>query len=700
MIFTVSVFNLPLRAESRNTEIATIYEAPKYGGTLRIGEARVKPSTLNPLLGTYTYARSLPLFNNLLIYDENCSLQPDLAESYETSENGLDVTFHLYENVSWHDGVEFNASDVKFTFDTIRDDPNVDSNYDYSAADINSTEVIGPFTVVIHLNEPLAAILHYLSYIPIIPKHIYEGTDLTTNPANQNPIGTGPFKFESWTPQTNLTVTANEQYFRGRPYLDSIFYRWDYTLSTELTVALENNVVDVVGGGLAGGGDIDLSKIQVLQDTTGTSVAAKEAAEYQCIWLNMSNPILQSRHVRQAIAHAINKTKIIREALYGYATPAKGPLPPSLQEWYTPNVTDYELNKTLAEELLDHEYPRAPDGWRFSLVIKALPRINSQPWEANALYIMRDDLISVGINASIEVRPVSEFGSGNFDAFFMGWIFGVLGPDDLYNIFHSAGDTNVGNYDNSTLDALLEEGRNSFNETVRKMDFIMAQEIIAQDLPQIFLWHRYIAVAHNNDFHGRFLSTPPINGRLTPYFLANFWYDPTLSGEGNCPFRIRFIDFENRTTGYRDGNSFEQIPNSTYSGADSDPQLVKIRLDTGNYTVELEGIENGTYSFELVNLALDYKHVSIVKGTIQTGQIKRYIVSVYANSSMQVVGTVPVDVYSDGKCDMKDISQVAYLFNVNYPNMKYNPICDVVFDWKIDMKDVGTVAKHFGEHYP
>jgi len=626
-------------AGSRNSEVTTVYgeneATPKYGGTLRIGESRTKPSTLNPLLDNYNSLRSLPMFSSLLIYDENGSLQPELAESYEISEDGLNVTFHLYENVSWHDGVQFNASDVKFTFDTIRYNPDVVSDWCLgNIAYISSTEVTSAFTVVIHLDEPLAAILHYLSYIPIIPKHIYEGTDLTTNPANQNPIGTGPFKFESWTPQINLTVTANEQYFRGRPYLDSIFYRWDYNQSTQLTAALENNIFDMLGGGLTSGGDVDLGEIQALQDTTGNSVAVREAAEYWSIFLNMSNPIMQNKNVRQAIAHAVNKTKITREAFYGYASTAKGMMPPSLQEWYNPDVTDYELNKTLAEELLDHDYPRAPDGWRFSLVIKALPRILLYPWEQNTLYIVRDDLISVGINASIEVAPISEFTSRNFDAFFLGWIFGVLGPDDLYDVFHSAGMAYYQDYHNSTLDALLEEGRSSFNETLRKMDFDMAQEIIAQDLPQIFLYHPSVVVACNNDFHGRFLSTPPINGRLTSYFLANIWYDRTLSGEGNCPYRVCFTDSEGRRTGFNDGMAYEDIPDSTYSGIDSDPQLVKIREPSGNYTVELVGTEDGPYKFEFANMALEYKDVWIPEGFIHENQTVPFTVRVNEDGSI------------------------------------------------------------------
>ena len=260
-----------------------------------------------------------------------------------------------------------------------------------------------------------------------------------------------------------------------------------------------------------------------------------------------------------------------------------------MSEWYNPNVTVFKFNKPLAEELLDQEYPRAPE-WRFSLPIRTF-FLDSWPWYANAMYIIRDDLRSVGIDATIEFgMSWDDVISGHFDAAFSGWLFDDLGPDDLYTIFHSGFTIggNTGNYSNPALDGLLEEGRNSLNETERKIDFDRAQEIIAENLPQVFLYHMYSAVAYNNDFHGR-ISTPPVNLQLpiTSYFLEDIWYDRTLSGKGRCPYRVCFTDSEGRRTGFHDGMAYDDIPDSTYSGIDSDPQVVKIREPAGIYTVEL-----------------------------------------------------------------------------------------------------------------
>jgi peptide/nickel transport system substrate-binding protein len=616
------------KSQSGNlNETASTYqenqETPKYGGTLRIA---TRVQTLNPLVdASYGYVFDFyPVFNGLLRYDENGTLISDLAKSYEVLEDGRTIIFHLYQNVSWHDGIEFNASDVKFTFDTIYNDPQVQSYWrDYYAYGINSTEIVNATTIVFNLIEPLGAFPFYVSFVPILPKHIYEGTDLGTNPANYNPIGTGPFKFSQWPPGgKNLTFVANENYFRGRPYLDSVIYRWGIP-ALNLINALENNLVDVIAG------CVDPSRIEELEMGTGTGVTLADAPEYWYLGFNLSNPILNNTNVRRAIAYAINKTRIVVEPWLGYATVATGPIPPSFEKWYNPNVTRYECNRTLAEQMLDQECPRNPE-WRFNLTIKSTGK--NAPWLANTAYLVRDDLRAVGINATIEFCKLMELEAFD-DAVLVGWRYDAYSPDDLYAQFHTGSIANSWNYSNSELDALLEKGRKSFNETERKIVFDQVQDIVVADLPNISLFYPYSATAFNNDFHGISIQSVFL---VTQYILENTWYDPTLSGEGNCPYRVCFIDSEGRRTGFFNGTVYQDIPNSTYTGVDSDPQLVKIRNPLGTYTVELIGIENGSYEFEFVNIALDYKKVWMKEGYIHENETITYMVRVYEDGTLKV----------------------------------------------------------------
>jgi peptide/nickel transport system substrate-binding protein len=665
---------------------------PKYGGTLRIGRSRYyTPDTLNPLISLEKfYFNYYPVFNSLLRYSENGTLLPDLAEEYEVLEDGLSYAFHISQNVSWHDGAEFNTSDIKFTFDTIYNDPEVDYRWkDYYAYGINSTEILNASTIVFHLNESLGSFPFYLPYVPILPRHIYEGTDLATNPANEEPVGTGPFKFTAWTPKTNLTVEANEGYFRGRPYLDRVTYDWDFG-NLELTDALKNNVIDLTVG-------VDPGRIDELENTIGTTVTHNEQASFSFVGLNMNNPILNNSSVRKAMAHAINRTRIVWEAYYGHATPASGPLPPSLSNWYNPNVTGYDYNQTLAEEVLDQACPRNPD-WRFDLTVKSF---GGNPWIENAAYSVVEGFRAVGINATVQFCNVwDSVYAGDFDAAIIGWAYDAFSPDDLYSLFRTGALGNWWNYSNPELDLLLDEGRSSLNDTERKTLFSEAEEMIAADLPSLFLFHSHHARGFNNDFHGG-VSEPFIQLPLTTYFLENTWYDPTLSGEGNCPMLVSFIDSLGRRTGYdaETGEAVAQIPESSYSGLDSDPQLVKISSPSGNYTIELYGTGNGSYSLEIVNLALGYKHTDLPTSNIRVNQTKKYYVQVFSDGSMSVFDC-SVDINSDLAINILDAITLSNVFLTTPSSPNWNPNADINSDDAVNILDAITLSNYFLEHYP
>ena len=152
------------------------------------------------------------IFNRLVKLGANTTINMDLAESYEFSEDGMTLTFHLHEGVKWHDGEPFSSEDVKWTYDTAIAEKWSKSD---SLANIESIECPDENTVVMNLKTPDVSIISKLAWYGtfIMPKHIYEGTDTATNPANQQPIGTGPFKFVSYEPGVAVTLERNEDYF-------------------------------------------------------------------------------------------------------------------------------------------------------------------------------------------------------------------------------------------------------------------------------------------------------------------------------------------------------------------------------------------------------------------------------------------------------------------------------------------------------
>ena len=157
-------------------------------------------------------------------YDFDLKPMPGLAKSWSVSPDGLTYTFKLQENVKWHDGKPFTAADVVFTAQEILVEVHPRSRpVMQRAEDVDATD---PHTVVFKLKEPFGAVPHgwVPSTAPIVPKHIYDGTDFRTNPANQTPVGTGPFKLKEWVRGPHIHFVRNDDYWKqGQPYLDGIY---------------------------------------------------------------------------------------------------------------------------------------------------------------------------------------------------------------------------------------------------------------------------------------------------------------------------------------------------------------------------------------------------------------------------------------------------------------------------------------------
>lgn len=635
-------------------ELTSTNQTKPTGGTLRVGlPLIVDPWTLNPLIDWYVTAYGSEfiwrnLFGCLLRWNEHGDIVPDLARNWEITDDGLNITFALYGNITWHDGVEFNSSDIKFTYDTIFSNPDVVGFWKnlWPIENKPSVEIVNKTVVTFRFTDNYAPSLNCFAATPVIPWHLYNGTDMLINPYNENPIGSGPFRFVDWVPEANITMEANDAYHRGRPYLDGLTIRWDLLIS-QLSDLLIDNVIDVVPY------CTNITRIQDLEEIPGVSIIARSSPGVGNLCFNHSNPILGDLSVRQAIAHAINKSEICRVCRLGYAEPATGPIYPTLTQWYNPNVTKYEFNQTLANQILNESgYPRDPDtGIRFQQKLNYL--YHSKGFGPGTFEMIREYCLNIGVNLTLHVKQTTGELLSGFDIVFMGWgnfpDLGIL----LYWLYHSYGIYNFWNYSNPQTDQLLEEGLQTLNQTERQNIYYELQEVLAFELPHIYLWCATFLTAFNNDFHG-FISEGLV-WALSPYSLENVWYEPTLSGEGNCPYWVCYMHNEKRTGYHPWYGELTQIPNSTYSGKDSDPQVVKLRSPKGVYYLDVICKDNGThkYEVEIVNIALNYKHVQIVKGTLIgrsiIHRIKRYVINISEDGSMTVkeirIGGRPRDVF-------------------------------------------------------
>jgi peptide/nickel transport system substrate-binding protein len=236
---------------------------------------------------------NLPLFNTrlmqeicgnineaLLRFDWQFKPHPNLARAFEMSPDGLTYTFHLRPDVVWHDGVQFTARDVAFSCGTLLPQLNPRSRNAFSH--IDRIESPDAYTVRFHMKEPFNAFLLSLmaSSAPMMPAHIYEGTNFRTNPYNFKPVGTGPFRFAEWQRGRYIKLARNERYWRaGEPGMDAVYYRVCPTPEQRM-VAMETGAVDI-----AMADDIDTvvsSRLEANPDIVTRLDAYKAPARSSC----------------------------------------------------------------------------------------------------------------------------------------------------------------------------------------------------------------------------------------------------------------------------------------------------------------------------------------------------------------------------------------------------------------------------------
>ncbi len=432
------------------------------------------------------------VFNGLTKFDKDIKLTGDLAESWEVRNGGLEIIFHLRKGVKWHDGVEFTADDVIFTYETMVD-PKVPTPYASYFDLVESVEALDRYTVRVTYREPFAPALEYWG-MGIIPKHILEGQDITEDRFNRNPIGTGPYRFKEWLTGQKIVLEAYDEYFEGRPNIDRYVMR---VISDPATMFLELKFGGLDWMGLTP----PQFKLQANTDFFNRNFQKFRypAFVYTYMGYNLLDPKFRDKRVRRALTHAINKQDIIDGVLMGYGTPTTGPFLPGF--WaYNPDVNEPEYNPGKARELLSEAgWSPGPDGilrkdgepFIFTVITN-----QGNKGRIQTAQIIKEHLRAVGVEMKIKVLEwqamLHEFiDKKRFEAVIMGW-GGLAGDPDIHLIWHSSqtkeGAFNFISYKNEEVDRLLVEGRQTFDLERRKKIYHRVHELLAEDQPYTFLF--------------------------------------------------------------------------------------------------------------------------------------------------------------------------------------------------------------------
>lgn len=445
-------------------------------------------TSINPALFEHGEINSL-LFNGLTAHDKDNNIIPALAKSWDYDEATLTYTFHLRDDVKWHDGEPFTAEDVKFTYDTINNPDNgseIATNYE----DITNIEIVDDYTVKITLKNKNVAMLDYLS-VGIIPKHILEGQDIMTSDFNRHPIGTGPYKFANWDEGQGITLVKNEDYFRKPPNIDKIIFKIVNDTKARV-MQLKSGELDLA--------QVTPKDIETFKNDDSFVVDIMKTSDYRGIMYNFNYPLFkENRELPNALSYAIDREAIVDNILLGYGDAAYSPLQMGI--YNNSEMEKFEYNSEKAKQLLEEAGWKlgsdgiySKNGTKLSFELVCMEGDQERIDMAN---FVAQELKQIGVDVRVTVK--SDIDWENQAAFLIGW-GSPFDPDDhTYKVFSTNGGANYNSYSNEKIDELLTKARQTDFYEERLEYYKEFQEEMTKDLPYTFLAYiDSIYVAKNN----------------------------------------------------------------------------------------------------------------------------------------------------------------------------------------------------------
>jgi peptide/nickel transport system substrate-binding protein len=465
-------------------------DTPQSGGTLNVGLVN-DAKTYDPITSAEFTERQVMylVFNSLVKYAPDFSIQPELATSWETSQDGKRIVFTLQQGVSFQDGTPFNADAVKWNIDK-RLHPAVKAPLRSLLAPlIASVEVLDPQHVAFNLTEPSPAIFSLLGERPGLMVSPASWEKLGNDFGN-HPVGTGAFLFKEWVRGSQVTLEKNPNYWqKGLPYLDRIVIH-DLAGSVIGLQRLLTSEVDFVG-------ELSPSDVLPLEHRPEIVLKPVTVGRWYFLQWHVNAPPFDNAKLRQAFAHAIDRNRINEITMRGKAVVSNGPTPEGLW-WHDPSIKSFDYDPAKAKALLvEAGYA---NGFAYEL---STPQVNLLQ-QINQL--IQEQLAAVGIKVTLQPAAASEWyarivnGTTNMSP--SRWTQRP-DPDGLLSLlFDSKGFANTMKYSNAKVDALLKQARTTYDIPTRKRLYGEMQQIIADDLPVVPLIFSAEYAALRSDVRG------------------------------------------------------------------------------------------------------------------------------------------------------------------------------------------------------
>lgn len=473
---------------------------PGRGGTYVEGIAGF-PRYLNPLLSSSQVDRDICalLFSGLTRLNERGAVEPDLARGWDHTLDGLIYTFHLRSNIYWHDGTPFTADDIVFTIGLIQaDDFPGPSDLGSDLWRAVTVEKVDRRTVRFTLPEPYAPFLDYTT-VGILPAHLLKGVRAAALPAiefNLNPVGTGPFQLEEIEVEGEtiaaMVLGQPSRYHGSQSYLDRVQFRF-YPSDQAVFDAYEAGEVEGIAR-------ISVADLPRASASPTLDLFSAQIAEYGIVFLNLGRsdlPFSQEPEVRQALMYALDRQRIVDDALRGQALVVHNPLIPGT--WaYDANVPRYEYDPDTAGGLLDEA------GWRLlreeSIVRRKEGKplaftllASSEPERFAVAQMLAEQWAAIGVSVTVEtassLKVREALDRRDFEAILVH--LSLPGDPDPYPFWHQTqigSGQNYAGFDHRRMSEVIEQARVIVNRERRQELYYEFQEIFAHEVPALLLY--------------------------------------------------------------------------------------------------------------------------------------------------------------------------------------------------------------------
>lgn len=458
----------------------------EQGGKLVIGTTDL-PAVISPLAPSIFGSNDILdlLFMHLHRIDPATGkMRPELAVSWEFSEDLTSITYYLRTDVTWWDGEPVTAADVYFTYEKMLD-PKTNYPNIASLRFIEDVDVIGPYAIKFTFNKIYADLLTD-SDIIAVPKHVFEkdGAEF----GSKTILGNGPYKIKEWLPGSGLILTYNDAYYRGRPPLDEVYIRY-YADINKMMEDFSAGDLDLVF-------NITPVSAKELANNKNIKVDTKPGNTFTYIGWNFNNQHLKNKEIRKALTMAIDTKQILNEVFVGMGTISLGPLPPSswgYNESVEPIKYDLPEAKGILEKLgfEDRNRNKILDIDRKDFTLDIITNVENAE-RVKILELIAEDLGALGVRVNVRTLNTRSFIEAivkrDFDGFIMGWSVGEkIDPTVYWYSDPAKGRFNFIGYKNTVVDSLIDLGVAMLNRKKAEEIWNEFQRIVYEDIPYTFL---------------------------------------------------------------------------------------------------------------------------------------------------------------------------------------------------------------------